>query len=118
MYKKTSVNGISKLKHRAIMEEALGRELLTTEIVHHINRDPTDNRLENLQVLSHKEHIAIHREDIIHSTLARMKKRMANRKEEEMVRPRTILERTESFINSEGFIKESPVDKVYIPKIL
>lgn len=118
MYKKTSVNGVQKLKHRAIIEEALGRELLTTEIVHHINRDPTDNRLENLQVLSHKEHTAIHREDIIQSMMARMKKRMADRKEEENIRPRTILERTESFINNEGFIKESPVDKVYIPEIL
>lgn len=118
MYKKTSVNGIPKLKHRAVMEEALGRELLTTEVVHHINRDPTDNRLENLQVLSHKEHTAIHREDIIQLTMERMKKRMANRKEEEKIRPRTILERTESFINNEGFIKESPVDKVYIPEIL
>ena len=118
MYKKTSVNGISKLKHRAVMERALGRELLTTEIVHHINRDPTDNRLENLQVLSHQEHCEIHREDIIKATRERMARRMEANRKEERTRPRIILERKELFINNDGFVKESPVGGTYIPEIL
>lgn len=44
------------LYHRLIMEEALGRYLLTEEHVDHINRDKTDNRIENLQLMSLMEH--------------------------------------------------------------
>lgn len=44
------------LYHRLIMEEALGRYLATEEHVDHINRVKTDNRLENLQLMSLMEH--------------------------------------------------------------
>lgn len=37
---------------RYLMEQHLGRELLKTETVDHINNDFTDDRLENLQLLS------------------------------------------------------------------
>jgi len=45
---------------RVVMEKHLGRELLPTEHVHHINEDPTDDRVENLMVLSQSEHMALH----------------------------------------------------------
>ena len=37
------------------METHLGRELEAWEQVDHINDDPTDNRIENLQILSYAE---------------------------------------------------------------
>lgn len=40
---------------RRIMEEVLGRELEDWEQVDHINDDPTDNRISNLQLLTSKE---------------------------------------------------------------
>lgn len=48
-------------QHRLIMQQHLGRELLLSEIVHHKNHNKSDNRLENLQVVSRSEHIRLHR---------------------------------------------------------
>jgi HNH endonuclease len=48
-------------QHRLVMEEALGRYLTRDEVVHHINDDPSDNRKENLEVLSTGEHMRQHR---------------------------------------------------------
>lgn len=47
--------------HRAVMEEMLGRKLKRDEVVHHKNGDRTDNRPENLEVLSNSEHMRMHR---------------------------------------------------------
>lgn len=49
------------LEHRRIMEQHLGRKLLTAEHVHHINEDKRDNRLENLKVMSVQDHASLHR---------------------------------------------------------
>lgn len=47
-------------EHRALMEALLGRKLKRNEVVHHINGNKIDNRLENLQLMSAEEHVKLH----------------------------------------------------------
>lgn len=48
------------LFYRAVMEAHLGRHLASHEQIHHINGDPSDDRLENLELVSRSEHIKLH----------------------------------------------------------
>lgn len=53
-------NGKTRYIHRLVMEEHLGRPLRSDEVCHHINGVKTDNRPENLQVMTQSEHAALH----------------------------------------------------------
>jgi hypothetical protein len=53
-------DGTIMLFYRGVMAAHLGRLLTPAELVHHHNEDPTDDRLENLQIMSRADHARHH----------------------------------------------------------
>ena len=58
-YRVKKIDGKQIYYHRWVMENHLGRKLNRNEVIHHINGDPHDNRIENLMLLSQSEHMKI-----------------------------------------------------------
>jgi hypothetical protein len=64
-YRKIKVNGKAVDEHRHIMEQHIGRKLSRHEVVHHINGDGHDNRLENLEIKTLSEHSQEHMKNLV-----------------------------------------------------
>lgn len=54
------VNGKTVSYPKYLVEQTLGRDLDKNETVHHIDGNPANNSLDNLQVISRKEHCRSH----------------------------------------------------------
>ena len=49
-----------QMLHTVLMERHIGRYLNDDEVVHHINHNRKDNRIENLQLMKKKDHMSMH----------------------------------------------------------
>ena len=54
-------------EHRLVVCEHIKRRLDKHEIIHHLNGDRQDNRLENLGITNRKTHLFIHFDPKLHS---------------------------------------------------
>lgn len=93
LYKSFRVNGIKVLTHRHIVELHFGRPLSSNEHVHHINGDRTDNRIENLMVVSPKQHREIEGSNISEETRAKMRESHIGKKHTSEVSITPVLSR-------------------------
>lgn len=74
-YRRMRIHGKLIDEHRMIMEQHLGRKLEHTEVVHHINQDKSDNRIENLQLMTNSQHTSLHASQQVTSAETRAKTR-------------------------------------------
>ncbi len=55
-YKYYSFKGKAIAEHRLVMQNHINRKLDRSEVVHHINGNKLDNRLQNLVITNHSDH--------------------------------------------------------------
>ena len=59
-YQRITVRGKHKAYHRYIMEQHLGYPLSVNQVVHHKDGNPTNNTIENLEIMESTEHTRYH----------------------------------------------------------
>lgn len=80
-YYRIHVEGKRVLQHRYIMEKSLKKKLSEYEIVHHLNGNKLDNRIENLKITNQSAHISEYhqKQPIINWKEITLQKRKRNR---------------------------------------
>lgn len=63
-YRLITVNGEQVYEHRHLMAEQSGRPLRADEVVHHIDGNTLNNAIENLEVLTRREHPTRHPDNL------------------------------------------------------
>ncbi len=60
-YVRVKIDKGYRFEHRVVVERHIGRKLRKQEVIHHLNGIKTDNRIENLRIMSPSEHSKLHR---------------------------------------------------------
>lgn len=95
-------------EHRFVMEQYLGRKLERNEIVHHINGNKSDNRIENLQIMTLSEHSKKHMTGRKFNKKQREKLSKLFKNRKNPTRPKTkedIIEITKKYIELNSYRK-------------
>lgn len=59
-YRNLGRNNKKIREHRFVLEKLLGRKLKREEVVHHKDHNKLNNSIENLQILTNREHMILH----------------------------------------------------------
>lgn len=59
-YVQVRINGKYYREHRIIIEELTGENLSSDDVVHHKNKNKSDNRIDNLEVMTNSDHTSLH----------------------------------------------------------
>lgn len=62
-YYRVWVDGVYVKEHRLVMEKHLGRRLLKSEHIHHIDGNTLNNNVDNLLIMDRAEHVKMHMSD-------------------------------------------------------
>ena len=63
-YKYTTIGGKQIRIHRFVMQKHLGRELLSSELVHHKDGNKHNNDITNLEIVSRARHALLHKDSL------------------------------------------------------
>jgi len=114
-----TMNGEKTHKARYKMEKHLGRELKPYEVVHHINGDPTDDRISNLMLMSKSEHNSLHHAGSTHDYPEdHDTPKISDTKERLIIEIADYMEENESFVNNSEIARALDISSMTVRRRL